>query len=127
MPFENVRLTAEERERLKAMKIKNPYGSFLNITEGIDPIDITIDKSAGDWLAWCYTHHDAPFEEFTFMYGGVPVAVQAERGVELWKITRVDTDEKTLSDDSFRTALTEAFLTYGTRYGKYFGGIVWKI
>lgn len=117
MPFENVRLTSEQREKIAAMKIKNTYGSYCDITKGIDPIEITIDKSTGNWLAWCYTHHDIAehVSEFTFMYGNVPVPVQAVNNGAAWKITRIDADEETLSDSRFHATLTEAFKAYAER------------
>ena len=44
MAFVNEKLTPTQREELAKKKIKNPYGSFRDTTEGIMPLYLTIDK-----------------------------------------------------------------------------------
>ena len=58
MAFVNEKLTPTQREELAKKKIKNPYGSFRDTTEGIMPLYLTIDKNSETWLAHCYNHHD---------------------------------------------------------------------
>ena len=79
MAFVNEKLTPTQREELAKKKIKNPYGSFRDTTEGIMPLYLTIDKNSETWLAHCYNHHDTnnDIEEFIFMYKSNPIPVQA--------------------------------------------------
>ena len=119
MAFVNEKLTPTQREEISKKKIKNPYGSFRDMTEGIMPLYITIDKNAEIWLAYCYTHRDASYdiEEFVFMYKSHPIPVQAIRSIYkqqvCWKITRIDFLQDLDSEkELFQTALTDAFKTY---------------
>ena len=43
MNFVNEKLTFAQSEEFAKRKIKNPYGSFMDITEGIRPIYLTIE------------------------------------------------------------------------------------
>ncbi len=119
MAFVNEKLTPTQREEISKKKIKNPYGSFKDMTEGIMPLYITIDKKAEIWLAYCYKHRDTSYdiEEFVFMYKSHPIPVQAIRSIYkqqvCWKITRIDflrdlDNEK----EQFQTALADAFKAY---------------
>ena len=96
MAFVNENLTPTQREELAKKKIKNPYGSFMDTTEGIMPLYLTIDKNSETWLAHCYNHHDTnnDIEEFIFMYKSNPIPVQAIKSIHeqqvCWKITRID-------------------------------------
>ena len=119
MLFENIKLTKEQRNELIERKIKNPYGSYMDITEGISPTHLTVDKDSGNWLAEGYLYHDIDIclEEFTFMYDNIPVFVQAEivyqgRFVTI-KITRIDENNGFIDDKLFRDSLAEAFKVYG--------------
>lgn len=118
MRFENIKLTEEQHNKLIERKIKNPYGSYLDITEGISPTHLTVDKDSGNWLAEGYNHHDIDeiIIEFTFMYENVPVFVQAEqifqgRSVTM-KITRIDENNGFTDDKRFLDSLTEAFKVF---------------
>ena len=119
MAFVNEKLTPTQREELAKKKIKNPYGSFRDTTEGIMPLYLTIDKNSETWLAHCYNHHDTnnDIEEFIFMYKSNPIPVQAIKSIHeqqvCWKITRIDffrdlDNEK----EPFQTALADAFKAY---------------
>lgn len=116
MAFVNIELTEEQREEIAKQRIKNPYGSYCDITEGIKPLYLTVDKNSRAWLAWCYQHHDTNeiIIEFIFMYENIPIYIQAEKIYKeqtiIWKITRIGA-EKTL-DKQFRDTLAEAFKTY---------------
>lgn len=119
MAFENVKLTAAQREELYKKKIKNPYGSYMDITEGIMPTHLTIDSITGTWLASCYRHHDTSedIEEFIFMYKSNPIPVQAIQKISeqqvCWEITRIDIPQGILNDkEQCRIALTDAFKAY---------------
>lgn len=70
MAFVNKKFTISEKKKISDMKIKNPYGSYRDIMEGITPSYITIDNSSNMWLAHCYTHKETLecIEEFIFMY-----------------------------------------------------------
>ena len=76
MAFVNKKLSISEKKKISDMKIKNPYGNYRDIMEGITPSYITIDNSSNMWLAHCYTHKETLecIEEFIFMYNGQPVA-----------------------------------------------------
>lgn len=119
MAFVNVKLTVAQREELYKEKIKNPYGSYIDITEGIRPMYLTIDKITGSWLASCYMHHDTDecIEEFIFMYKSNPIPVQAVQRINdqqvCWKITRIDFPKELLNDkERLQTSLTDAFKAY---------------
>ena len=121
MAFTNEELTPTQREELFKKKIKNPYGSFMDITEGIMPLYLTIDKNAEVWLAYCYKHHDTndDIEEFIFMYKSNPIPVQAIKSIHeqqvCWKITRIDFPKGFPNDkEHFQTLLTDAFKAYHT-------------
>ena len=121
MAFVNEELTETQREELFKKKIKNPYGSFRDITEGIKPLYLTIDNNSGTWLAHCYKHHDTndDIEEFIFMYKSNPIPVQAIKSIHeqqvCWKITRIDFPKGLLNDkEHFQTLLTNAFKAYHT-------------
>ena len=81
MAFVNKKLSISEKKKISDMKIKNPYGNYRNIMEGITPSYITIDNSSNMWLAHCYTHKETLecIEEFIFMYNGQPIPVQAKK------------------------------------------------
>lgn len=118
MQFEYVKLTAEQRNKLVERKIKNPYGSYMDIIEGISPLYLTVDKDSGNWLAEGYWHHDTDefLREFTFMYENVPVYVQTEtiiqeRSVTI-KITRIDENNGSAGNKLFWDCLTEAFKVF---------------
>ena len=53
MAFVNKKLSISEKKKISDMKIKNPYGNYRNIMEGITPSYITIDNSSNMWLAHC--------------------------------------------------------------------------
>ena len=112
MAFVNEKLTPTQREELAKKKIKNPYGSFRDTTEGIMPLYLTIDKNSETWLAHCYNHHDTnnDIEEFIFMYKSNPIPVQAIKSIHeqqvCWKITRIDFP-KGLLKDKIRTEKIE--------------------
>lgn len=119
MAFVNEKLTQAQRKEIAEKKIKNPYGSFRDITEGIMPLYLTIDKNAQMWLAFCYKHRDTSYdtEEFIFMYRSHPIPVQAIKSIDkrqvCWKITRIDhfavpDNEK----EQLQAALTDAFKAY---------------
>lgn len=116
MRFENIKLTEQQRVKLFAKKIKHPYGSFEQITEGIKPLYLTFDKDSGNWLAECYQHHDTNeiILEFLFMYENTPYPVQAcktrEENKIVWRLARIGCEQ--ICDSAFREALTEAFKTY---------------
>lgn len=119
MAFVNVKLTVAQREELHKMKIKNPYGSYRDITEGIMPTHLTIDRITGTWLTSCYTHHDTSedIEEFIFMYKSNPIPVQAIQSIHeqqvCWKITRIDFPKELQNDkEHLQTSLTDAFKAY---------------
>ena len=119
MAFVNVKLTVAQREELHKMKIKNPYGSYRDITEGIMPTHLTIDRITGTWLTSCYTHHDTSedIEEFIFMYKSKPIPVQAIQKISkqqvCCEITRIDIPQSIINDkEQFRIALTDAFKSY---------------
>ena len=119
MAFVNEKLTETQREELANKKIKNPYGSFRDMTEGIKPLYLTIDKNAEVWLAYCYKHHDTndDIEEFIFMYKSNPIPVQAIKSIQkqqvCWKITRIDFSKELLNEkEHIQTLLTEAFKVY---------------
>lgn len=118
MQYENIELTEEQRNKLIERKIKNPYGSFMDITEGISPIYLTVDKDSENWLAEGYFHHDVEqtLNEFTFMYENVPVFVQAERIIQerhvTVKITRIDEKNGFNGKKPFLDSLTEAFKVF---------------
>ncbi len=119
MAFVNEKLTETQREELANKKIKNPYGSFRDMTEGIKPLYLTIDKNAEVWLAYCYKHHDTndDIEEFIFMYKSNPIPVQAIKSIQkqqvCWKITRIDFPKELLNEkEHIQTLLTEAFKVY---------------
>lgn len=119
MKFVNKKLTFSQSEEFAKRKIKNPYGSFMDITEGIRPIYLTIDKSTDTWLAWCYRHRDASenVEEFLFMYKTNPIPVQAiweicDKQV-YWRITRMDIPHDLIADKTeLKNVLSEAFIIY---------------
>ena len=104
MAFVNEKLTDTQREELFKKKIKNPYGSFMDITEGIKPLYLTIDKNSETWLAHCYKHHDTndDIEEFIFMYKSNPIPVQAIKSIQkqqvCWRITRIDFPNELLNE-----------------------------
>lgn len=116
MKFENIKLTEQQRVKLFAKKIKHPYGSFEQITEGIKPLYLTFDKDSGNWLAECYQHHDTNeiILEFLFMYENTPYPVQAwkvrEENKIIWRLARIKPEQ--ICDSAFLEALTEAFKTY---------------
>lgn len=119
MTFVNEKLTPTQREELAKKKIKNPYGSFRDTTEGIMPLYLTIDKNSETWLAHCYNHHDTnnDIEEFIFMYKSNPIPVQAIKSIHeqqvCWKITRIDFPKGLLNDkEHFQILLTDAFKAY---------------
>lgn len=119
MAFVNEKLTETQREELANKKIKNPYGSFRDMTEGIKPLYLTIDKNAEVWLAYCYKHHDTndDIEEFIFMYKSNPIPVQAIKSIQkqqvCWRITRIDFPKELLNEkEHIQTLLTEAFKVY---------------
>ncbi len=120
MAFINIKLTSTERKELAEKHIINPYGSYLDTTEGISPLYLTTDKSTGMWLAFCYQHHDinVDLNEFLFMFKSFPVPVQAQRSVHQeqvsWKITRIDLPRDLLGEkEEISTVLIEAFKAYG--------------
>ncbi len=120
MAFINIKLTSTERKELAEKHIINPYGSYLDTTEGISPLYLTTDKSTGMWLAFCYQHHDinVDLNEFLFMFKSFPVPVQAQRSVHQeqvsWKITRIDLPRDLLSEkEEITNALIDAFKVYG--------------
>ena len=113
MAFVNEKLTPTQREELAKKKIKNPYGSFRDTTEGIMPLYLTVDKNSETWLAHCYNHHDTnnDIEEFIFMYKSNPIPVQAIKSIHekqvCWKITRIDFPKGLLNDkEHFQILLT---------------------
>lgn len=119
MAFVNEKLTQTQREELVKKKIKNPYGSFRDMTEGIMPLYLTIDKKSETWLAYCYKYHDTnnDIEEFIFMYKSNPIPVQAIKSVHeqqvCWKITRIDLPNGLLNDkEHLQTSLIDAFKAY---------------
>lgn len=119
MAFVNENLTPTQREELAKKKIKNPYGSFRDTTEGIMPLYLTIDKNSETWLAHCYNHHDTnnDIEEFIFMYKSNPIPVQAIKSIHekqvCWKITRIDFPKGLLNDkEHLQILLTDAFKAY---------------
>ncbi len=120
MVFVNIKLTPAERKELAKKHIINPYGSYRDITEGITPLYLTIDKNTGIWLAFCYQHHDIDIDlnEFLFLFRSCPVPVQAQRNVNQehvsWKITRIDLPRDLLSEkEQIAAALIDAFKVYG--------------
>lgn len=118
MAFVNEKLTPIQREELANKKIKNPYGSYQDIIEGINPLYLTIDKDTGTWLASCYCDRDFPeIKEFIFMYKSNPIPVQAMRNFYAnqvcWKITRIDIPNDLMSEnEQIRNLLADAFKTY---------------
>ena len=69
MAFVNKKLSISEKKKISDMKIKNPYGNYRDIMEGITPSYITIDNSSNMWLSHCYTHKETLecIEEFIFI------------------------------------------------------------
>ena len=53
MAFVNKKLSISEKKKISDMKIKNPYGNYRDIMEGITPSYITIDNSSNMWLSHC--------------------------------------------------------------------------
>lgn len=99
--FENIRLTPEERKRFAAAGIKNPYGSFDNAINGINPIYLTIDKERDMWLTWCYNSHEPPFyEEFMFRYKDRSIFIRAERCSDGVKVRRIELPEELRNEES---------------------------
>ena len=79
---------------------------------------LTIDQKSNTWLAWCYDYHDTDenIKEFVFYYHNLPVFIQAililNENRVLWKITRIDKNEKILNEEQLKNAMSEAFQTY---------------
>ena len=121
MAFVNKKLSISEKKKISDMKIKNPYGNYRDIMEGITPSYITIDNSSNMWLAHCYTHKETLecIEEFIFMYNGQPIPVQAKKRINgknvIWEISRIDISVNMIVEDhKLINSLVAAFKVYNT-------------
>jgi hypothetical protein len=120
MAFVNEKLTSEQRENLKKMGIKNPYGSAEQITEGIAPLYWTINRENGTWLCWCYNQREVEddYKEFMFVYKQTPIPIQVvctrlKEKTSDWKVTRLDLPEGLLHEkQNIKDLIVKAFEIY---------------